>query len=212
MIPNPKIGIVMPSYMGDYPNCATDKPGKFKRAVESVISQTYKNWMLIIIADGCDETVTEYRKYFSAVPNIACKRIPKQPMYSGRMRQAGVDIVKSETDLICYLDSDDMFGETHLEEIASRFDWDCDFCFYNDLHYNVNSHIFSERQVSMQNGCIGTSSLIHKSNLEQAIWEDKVTGSGEDWRFLEKMIRAGYKHRKIETCKYMVCHQATWNY
>ena len=61
-----KFSIIMPSYLGDYPNSATDKEDKLIRAIESVLQQTYKNWELIIIADGCDKTINLLKKYLVA--------------------------------------------------------------------------------------------------------------------------------------------------
>ena len=106
-----KFSIIMPSYLGDYPNSATDKEDKLIRAIESVLQQTYKNWELIIIADGCDKTINLLKKYFKTIDknkDIVLYLVPKQKIWSG-VRNFGIQ--KATGDYIIYLDIDDYYSK-----------------------------------------------------------------------------------------------------
>ena len=50
-----KIGlsVIMPSFLGEYDGCATDREKKFVRAVQSFLDNTLIENELIIIGDNC---------------------------------------------------------------------------------------------------------------------------------------------------------------
>ena len=75
---------------------------------------------MIIVADGCPLTVDLYNKFFSFFSNIKLIQIPKQPLYSGEMRNIALKIADGE--IISYLDSDDVLGSNHLKKIVEQFD------------------------------------------------------------------------------------------
>src|SRR3954468_14224010 len=110
-IDTPKISIIMPSYLGDYPNAASDREGKLKRAIISFLDQTYARRELILVADGCEQTENVYKflKNNSGKPIsslIRLVKIPKQGHFSGAVRNAGIDVATGE--IIAYLDTDDI--------------------------------------------------------------------------------------------------------
>jgi len=96
----------MPSFLGQYPDCASDRKKKFRRAVNSYLSQDYQDKELIIISDGCSETVNLVKNFYQQ-KHIHLIEIKKQPLFSGNVRQAGINVAKGE--IITYLDSDDFF-------------------------------------------------------------------------------------------------------
>lgn len=201
-----KISVVMASYLGEYPNAATGRVEKFHRAVNSFLNQNYPYKELIIVSDGCPITITEANKYFNQ-ENIKIYGIEKQPIFSGSVRDYGCK--KATGDIICYLDTDDYFGSTHLSYIASGFE-DNDWVFFDDkiiyLFHPVNKNIISmsKRDVLVQYGSIGTSSIAHK-NSPLINWEG-CDGYGHDWSFINKLITFNLKFNKIPNCDYYVCH------
>ena len=52
-----KFSIVMPSYLATYPGAANNREGKLVRAVNSVIEQSFPDWELHVVADGCKRTL-----------------------------------------------------------------------------------------------------------------------------------------------------------
>lgn len=199
-----KISIVMPSYLGVYPGAASNRVSKFKRAVNSVLKQTYRDWELIIVSDGCHRTNDIYRNEFSKDSRITLVDIEKQDLFSGDVRQAGINICKG--DLICFLDSDDTFGVGHIEimrnnikEIFSEYDW----FYYND-YIKVDDENSALRNVEISEGLIGTSSICFKRSMN-ASWSG-CNGYGHDWKFIQRLKAESSKFKKIYGLDYYVHH------
>lgn len=197
-----KISVIMASYLGDYPNRASNPEKKFIRAVRSFLSQTYGDKELIIVADGCDMTVKLYNTYFSNEKNVKIVKINKQPIYSGECRNAAFPLAEGE--IISYLDNDDVIGKKHLEIIMKQFTDDVDLVFYND--FLVKSSDFKQLYKRINNlnyGSIGTSAITHRNNN----WLRWSTGYGHDWIFIMSAVINGMKFKKLEeTPQYLVAH------
>jgi glycosyltransferase involved in cell wall biosynthesis len=199
-----KISVVMPSYLEYYPNRATKPEMKFIRAVKSFLSQTYENKQLIIIADGCIKTKQIYEEHFSKYENIKFFMLPKQELYSGNVRNKGLEL--ADGDIISYLDNDDIIAKTHLTNIVKGFENnDVDFVYYND--YLVTEPTFKTlymRENELRYSQCGTSSISHLNIKSDWL---KWTGLyGHDYVFIMTMILNGLKFKKISGCSYLVCH------
>lgn len=202
---NPKVSVIMASYLLPYNGAATNRDKKFVRAVNSFKKQTYQNKELIIVSDGCPITIDLYNKFFSNDAYIKLISIPKQPLYSGEMRNVAF---KSATgDIISYLDSDDVLGPNHLQTIVNQFDLnEYDWVFYND--YMVLEPTFKKlhlRIVEPRWASIGTSAISHKNLKElDGCW---TTGYGHDFKFVIKLASMGLKFKKLEKVpEYLVAH------
>jgi len=173
---NPKVSVIMASYLTDYPGSASNRSKKFIRAVNSFKKQTYNNIELIIVSDGCPLTIELYKKYLINDKNIKLIQIPKQPLYSGEMRNIAFQL--ADGDIISYLDSDDILGPNHIQKIVEQFDLDeYDWVFYND--YLVLDSTFKKLQMRIVEprwASIGTSSISHK-NIKGIEWN---IGYGHD--------------------------------
>jgi len=204
-----KVSVIMASYLGFYPNRSSNPEQKFIRAIKSFLTQTYENKELIIVSDGCDKTIELYNTIFKKFENIKLVSIPKQEIYSGECRNAGLKIATG--DIIIYLDNDDVLGKTHIETIVNQFTNDVDLVYYDD--YLVLSPDFKKLQkrlVETRYGSIGTSSISHR-NLNQEKYKHIkdwwVSGYGHDWVFLSKLIVNGLQFKKLDkTPQYLVCH------
>ena len=172
----------MPSYLGDYPNCATNREEKLPRAIESFLAQEIGE--LVVVADGCNKTAEIASKY-----PVTIISIDKQPFFSGVPRNTGIQAAKY--NYIAYLDNDDMFGANHLKRIADNLD--ADWLYWNDY---VNGKV---RPVSLEFGHIGTSAIAHKKDLN-CKWGD---GYGHDWEFIQQL--KNYFSKQITT-NYQVMH------
>jgi len=208
---NPKVSVIMASYLLPYPGSASNRDKKFIRAVNSFKKQTYKNIELIIVSDGCQITIDLYNKYLINDKNIKLIQIPKQQLYSGEMRNIAFQL--ADGDIISYLDSDDILGSNHIQKIVDQFDLDkFDWVFYND--YLVLDSTFKKLQkriVEPRWTSIGTSSISHKNIKEtKTLWQ---TGYGQDFVAVVKMASIGLKFKKLEnTPEYLVCHYQNADY
>ncbi len=81
-------------------------------SIESVRRQTYKNWELIIVDDGSDDSTAE------VVSGITDERIqfynPGRLGNGSKIKNIGLGIASGE--LIAFIDSDDLWSETKLEK------------------------------------------------------------------------------------------------
>jgi glycosyltransferase involved in cell wall biosynthesis len=199
-----KISVIMASYLGEYMFAAKNRVDKFNRAINSFKSQTYTNKELIIVSDGCPLTIAESTKHLSE--EIKLFGLTKQEYFSGAVREYGCK--QATGDIICYLDTDDFFGNNHLQIIASsiqNYDW----IYFNDtiiyrFHPTENRILSSVvRETKLERGSIGTSAIAHK-NLPKISWSG-CNGYGHDWDFIQKLM-SNPNHAKIANSEYKVCH------
>lgn len=211
-----RISVIMPVCLSPYASIPeqpdqdiiTSAPNpeiKFIRAVKSFLNQTFKDAELIIISDGNRRAEEIYIPYWSHIPSIRFKYIKKQTLYSGVVRQTGIEMAKGK--IICYLDHDDMFGPDHLQIINKNFDLKkYDWIYYDD--YIVNGEEINLREVQPIICMIGTSSIAHKKNTK-VIWGNKY---GHDWYMIQSYLLPLTRNIKIPTPQYYVCHSSDMNF
>lgn len=106
---SPLVSILMPNY--NYERYIGE-------AIESVLRQTYPHWELIICDDGSTDNSCEVvKKYQDKDSRI--KLIQKEN--GGVASALNVAYKESRGDIICLLDSDDLFLPTKLEAIVEAF-------------------------------------------------------------------------------------------
>lgn len=186
----------MPSYLGNYAGAASHRDQKIIRAVLSVIDQTFTDWELFIIADGCQKTV-ELTEQFQS-DKVKTILIPKAPLWDGKPRNTGID--NATGDYIIYLDNDDAYGENHLMAIDKQIG-DADWVYYNDYIYRSGEWI--ERHCDINKlGMNGTSNVCHRKSLGVK-WGHR--GYAHDHYFNQKLLMH-LNYKKIETPEYFVMH------
>lgn len=191
-----KFTVVMASYLGSYAGAANRRPEKICRAIDSVINQTFPEWELQVIADGCQQTVNIVKGYTDARVHVTL--IPKRPMWDGLPRNKGIELGKG--DYIVYLDIDDCYGENHLKIIndnVNEFDW----VYFNDYIYSGGEWI--QRQCDIHKiGMNGTSNICHKRKLG-VTWGHR--GYAHDHYFNQKLLFFR-NFSRIPAGEYFVCH------
>lgn len=101
--------VIMPTY---------NQASFIRRAILSLYKQTYLNWELIIINDGCtDETEMFIVDFLKDERITYVKNRHNQGL--GHALNQGLEI--AQYDLIAYLPSDDYYYENHLDSIEKRF-------------------------------------------------------------------------------------------
>lgn len=207
----PMISVIMPSLLSEYEGCAKNRIIKFRRAVDSFLKQSYPNKELIVVADGCKQTVKEVLAIKNGLINnnvskqiVLAQTSKDQKQFSGLTRNLGISTASG--DVICYLDTDDALMPWHLDFIATnfintQFDW-----IYFDDHKAMSSNLnLTEirRFANLNEGGIGTSNIAHKKSL-QVNWR---TGYGHDFDFVKELMnKSGIYTKAKRPGGYIVCH------
>lgn len=99
----PLVSVIMPVYNREF---------YLKRAINSILRQTYQNWELIVIDDGSSDYSPFIAEEFAIISdkiNLIIQEHSKLPS----AKNTGIRY--SNGELITFLDSDDEYKENHLE-------------------------------------------------------------------------------------------------
>lgn len=192
------ISVVMASYLGHYKNAAKDRDKKIIRAIYSVLAQTYEDWELLVVADGCMLTKSIVSHFFDS--RIKLIFIDKQTTWSGNVRNTGLQ--KATGDYACYLDVDDLFSPQHLQILSTATETGKDWYWFDDYVWAGSEFIWRKCSVDKLGKC-GTSNVLHKPSLAQ--W--KPNGNyAHDWVFIKALQKASKNYSYIGAGQYCVCH------
>lgn len=196
---NKLVSVVIPTY---------NRADLIEKAVKSVINQTYKNLEIIIIDDGSTDNTKE------ALANIKDYRISYyyQENSGGPSKPKNSGIKKAKGDYIAFLDSDDFWltekiekqmeiidnsDEPNLSIVGSAALIDRNIFFYKKYLYKDCDNLY-ERILS-GNFILSCSSLLIKKELFDNIGLfDENLRVGEDWDFLIKAFKKGYKFSALK--------------
>ncbi len=84
-----------------------------KECIESILNQTYKNYELILVDDGSTDTSRSICDQYASRDNVTV--IHKSNAGLGMARNSGIEVANG--DYITFLDSDDFWGPTALEQL-----------------------------------------------------------------------------------------------
>jgi glycosyltransferase involved in cell wall biosynthesis len=193
-----KFTVIMASLLLDYPGSATGKDKKLCRAIQSVLDQTYMNFELIVVADGCSLTEFIVNKNFTD-KRLKLIRVERKELWSNVPRNAGIDAAKGK--YVIYIDNDDKWGPDHLKIIDEQMDNTENWLYFNDYRWNGTEFIERQIDVTLYGHC-GTSNICHASRLKLK-WEKP--GYGHDFLFIKQLRK--FEGKKINTPEYFVCHE-----
>ena len=190
-----------------------NRPCKLLQAVRSVIAQTYDNWELVVVGDGCAEETA------IAMASIDDKRIRyiNEPMNHGLSDHGSTPknrgIENSDGEYIAYLDDDDVFFPSHLEESVRFLEENPS----TDLLYGC-SQVFKFIQPGRsflrdrdfdpgaldKSPFINTCEIVHRRSLFDKLDEKwRTVGYYNDYDFLKRVNRVA----KISHSKHLAATQ-----
>jgi glycosyltransferase involved in cell wall biosynthesis len=157
------------------------------KAINSVICQVEKNWELIIVDDGSTDNTEEIVQEFINQDN-RIKYIYQQNNERSSARNKGIK--NANGVWICFLDSDDLFHETHLTEFnkvikSNNFQVGLYFSGLScetysqenekyNLDYKKNIEFIILNSIGAPRACIHNEILLnHKFNEKIKIGEDR---------------------------------------
>lgn len=189
----PFFSIVLPSYNSqDY----------IDRCINSVLSQTFKNFEVILIDNSSsDRTIDKIKKYkderikFFNINNFGIL---------AKSRNLGIN--KANSEWIAFLDSDDWWKETKLQKVKEiiQFNKNCDLiyhnlCIHNPLQkINIRKNLYTRKSKNFfvdlmtKGNFIPNSSVVVKKELLKkvnGICEDKNYFASEDYNCWIKIAK-----------------------
>ena len=149
------------------------KKKKFiKQTIDSVVSQTYKKYEVILVYDDIDFSDLSYIK--KIIKNVKKKKIVINNKNSGAGISRNIGINNSKGKFIAFLDADDVWSKNKLnEQINFMKNQNADFSFtsysiINDKNH-VNRNVVADKNMTYEKlikSCdIGLSTVIIKSKL-----------------------------------------------
>lgn len=167
-------------------------------ALESVSSQTFRDFEVIVVNDGGADPSGEAAKYAKSFPlKLINKSIPK-----GCAAARNEGIKASEGTYIAYLDDDDLWVGSHIENLFSILEVNKEAgVAYSDCEIqkvDVNCRIVESKRLGvdfnlqqmLENDFIPPSSIMHRRKcLENAGLFDEGMGYSEDWDFLLRFAK-----------------------
>ncbi|MEO5357367.1 MAG: glycosyltransferase [Nitrospirae bacterium YQR-1] len=194
---NPLISIVIPTY---------NRGELIKETLESVLSQTYQNFEVIIV-DDYSEDATE-----SIVKNFKENRIrflhSEVRHVIAASRNQGIRAAKGE--LIAFVDSDDLWFSDKLEKQLDAFASNKDILvissnaiffpgYKNPVFDYKENKIVSFKDMADANIVVNSSTIIKKEVVEAIGYQDENMKAIEDFDYWLRLLR--YKDRCILTLK-----------
>ena len=193
-----RFSVIIASYLGEYRTAARNRNVKIVRAINSVLNQSFQDFEIIVVADGCDKTVQIMKNIED--PRVRTFKIPKSKLFSGEPRMAGIE--EAQGDFIIYLDIDDLYGENHLKNINDQlgtFDW----VWFDDIRFNPKLGEWFENPCDINTiSRHGTSNVCHRREID-AKWD--YVGYAHDYHFILQLKR-NHNFAKIQGGEYYVCH------
>ncbi len=104
-----------------------NRPETIKRAIKSVLNQTYPNFELIIVNDGSTDNTKENIYSFSD-ERITVVNLENN---SGRIVARNRGMLKAKNDWLCWLDSDDEYLSIYLEAMNNAINEFPDYKVFN---------------------------------------------------------------------------------
>ena len=198
-----KFSVVIQSYLGIYNGAAKNREKKFNAALDSLMLQTYQDFEVVIVSDGCQQTVEIIEERADDFNNIVGLWVDKQKIWSGLPRNTGIDY--SNGEYVIYLDTDDFYGEKYLESLAESIRRDpAEWYHFDDFIWDKSKSQWKLRKCNIDvYGMCGTSNICHKRTIG-AYWP-LIGNYKHDWHFINtlKSLATG---KRLELAGYFVGH------
>jgi len=202
----PLVSIILPTF---------NRPHLLNEALESIASQTFKEFEVIVVNDG-GEDVSDVVKRFKNSLKIFYLSHDKNKGH-GATRNTSLSVAKGR--YIAYLDDDDIFYPQHLETLTSFLEKDKEAVAYTDLikvvykkddsserciGEGVAYSLDFDREYLLVENYIHIDTIMHKRDcLEKSGYFEKSWGINEDWDLLIRLAKFyEFHHIKKLTCEW----------
>lgn len=125
-----QFSVIMPTY---------NQAGYIRNAIRSLMAQTYNEWELIIVNDGCTDNTEAFIKDYLSDERISYL---KNSTNQGIGVSINMALEKAKYDYIAYLPSDDHYFTDHLQSLKEVFEKSDDIVLaYTNMKSEVNDSL-----------------------------------------------------------------------
>ena len=175
------------------------RPERLNKAIKSVLAQTYRDWELIVVHDGDEES--------RQIEDKRIAHIYRKENYGTDTRPKNEGILASKGEYIAFLDDDCAMRPDHLQALYNDIkDTDLDLV-YGDrwlihedksqrdgigIYYEFNlSHLFEQNYIDTSDVLIRRESLFKVGGLDER-YKKYI-----DWNLWLRMAKAGMKFKHV---------------
>ncbi len=179
------ISVIMPTF---------NQCSFIRRAISSLFGQSFRNWELIIVNDGCTDETDEYISDYIEDDRVIYVKNEKNEGL-GYALNLGLDA--SHYNYIAYLPSDDFYFPNHLESLASILKREDVALAYsglqNDTNDTMNRNTNNQTRQVLNGHCLQLVQTAHRK-YRDARWIERNEFITEDLflMFWEKLAEKGY--------------------
>ncbi len=195
-----EISVIIPSF---------NRLNLLKRAIDSVVSQKYKNWELIIVDNYSHEKIEELIKSYQS-EKIRFYKIKNDGVIA-KSRNLGIELSKGQW--IAFLDSDDWWTEDKLSYCSTYFDNDIDLIYHSleiireDTKSYFKKYLISKSlQKPVLNSLLTCGNMINNSSVivrksvvinAGKLDQSKQMVTAEDYNLWLKIAESSYNFKYI---------------
>jgi len=192
----PLVSVIIPTYK---------RNDSLKRAIDSVLKQTYENYEIIVVDDNDEDSVFRLsneklmKEYSNNKKVVYLKH--KKNLNGAAARNTGISY--SRAKYIAFLDDDDEFMEKKLELQVKKLEkldksWGAVYCNYsifrkNRLIFknrkNVSGNLMKDLLLKDVKIYAGSTLLVRKRVLDELNGFDTTFNRHQDWEFLIRFFR-----------------------
>jgi orotate phosphoribosyltransferase len=196
---HPSLDIILPTY---------NRAKKIKKALDSIINQTYHNWTLFVINDGGEDISKIVNKYKD-------KRIKYYNIkHVGKPGALNYGLKISNSPYISYMDDDDIIYPQHLELLLTAAIQNKREFVYSDTHLTeinddsgeqISQRIENDQDVTYEmlrfQNYINHKQILHTRKLYEKVGEyDERLSILIDWDYIKRLAKESEPyHIKIIT-------------
>jgi len=205
LIYNPLISVITPNY---------NNSKYISKTIESVLSQTYQNWEMIIIDDCSNDGSYEIALEYSKKDSRICVYCMNNNKGSAACRNKAIELSKGE--YLAFLDSDDLWLPEKLEkQLLFMEKNNCDFSFTEYEHINEYGKTIGKKakiikeltyQKLLFHCFTGCLTVMYKQDLNNKIYSPDILNCNDYALFLKvlKNIKNGMGFAEC-LAKYRIC-------
>ena len=184
----PKVSVLLPTHR---------RTETLRLAIDSVLSQTFPDFELLVVLDGAGAETRAVMDRFSD-PRIRVHDLPKAPGNGHANRQTALD--EARGSVVAYQQDDDIWFPDHLERLVALFRnesvlWAHARSFWVTAdglmlpNFANAAHGTARRQIRRDFNMIASSMVAHRTDALRRAGGWAPSGEpGEDWRLWQRMF------------------------